>query len=130
VRARDLWSAYLPALAWTGFCTWLLLLPGKELGGAAETTERFEALGHALLIFVLAWLAARSARKMGGDRPRSGWWGVAAAIVYAVLLEVAQQWIPGRGFEWMDIAASVVGALASAEVPGGVDPVRPAARRR
>jgi len=130
VRVRSLWSAYLPALAWAGFCAWLLLLPGEELGEAAETTERFEALGHALLIFILAWLLARSARCWGGDRPRAGWWGVVAAIIYAVLLEVAQQWVPGRGFEWLDIVSSVVGGLASAELPGGVDPLRRTARQR
>jgi VanZ family protein len=129
VRAHDLWSAYLPALAWTGFCSWLLLLPGKELGGAAEATERFEALGHALLIFVLAWLTARSVRLASGDRRGAGWWGVVAAIAYAVLLEAAQRAVPGRGFEWLDIVSSVVGALASAELPGGVDPLRAAARR-
>jgi len=71
-----------------------------------------------VLIFALAWLWARSLRRLAPATRYAGVWAIAAALVYAVVLEVAQRWIPGRGFEWLDIATSAVGALTAAELPG------------
>lgn len=124
MRALGFLTVHLPALAWTGFCTWLLLMPGSDLRGHAETAERFEELGHAVLIFALAWLWARSFRRLAPAVRGAGLWALAGALAYAVALEVAQRWIPGRGFEWLDIATSVVGALAAAELPGVLGPTR------
>jgi len=92
-------------------------LPGAELPGAVTTTLELGA--HLAVFLALAYLAARGYGGDGGDgvstvsrRPKGRTSRVLAAVLaYCVLLEILQIAIPGRGFEFVDIAIGWFGAL-------------------
>ena len=97
---------HLPTLLWFLLVAVLLLLPGEDLPDQ-EMLSWADKPVHALLFAVQCALLARSL-----SPPRARWRIAAAAIptaVLAVVLEVAQLWIPGRTWEWMDLAAGLLG---------------------
>ena len=97
----------------------LLLAPGGALPGAGlpeAVTTALELGVHLVVFLALAYLAARG---YGGDvgdgesRPLQGLRSrvLAAVLAYCVLLEIFQIAVPGRGFEFVDIAIGWLGAL-------------------
>ena len=110
-------SGYLPALLWAGLTAAALLMPGdalRDAGGWIEVPEWLEPwadkLVHFGLFLVLALLVWRASQKGQGG---SGFGGlpIAATLLYVVVLELAQTWIPGRGFEPLDMLAGFGGVL-------------------
>ena len=110
------------AWIWALLTAALLLVPGGDLPGAelAEAVTTALELGAHLVVFVaLAHLAARGYGGDAGDgastvskRPKGRRNRVLAVVLaYCVLLEIVQIAIPGRGFEFFDIAIGWLGAL-------------------
>ncbi len=67
-----------------------------------------DKLVHGFLFFVLAALGLRSARALPGIR-RPLVFVAAATLVYAVILELIQTQVPGRGWELFDLVAGILG---------------------
>jgi hypothetical protein len=116
----------------------LLLAPGSSLPGSGlpETLETALELGaHLVLFLVLAYLAGHGYGGYGGSvgplepagskelagltdpvgrRSRV----FAAVLAYCVLLEILQIAVPGREFEFVDIAAGWFGAVLGSSKRG------------
>ncbi|MDX1503170.1 MAG: VanZ family protein [Thermoanaerobaculia bacterium] len=105
-------TRHLPLALWTVFCTVLLLVPSDSFGSADEQIEALEEIGHAAVIAVLALLAGRSLEVGPRTLRRAAALGTAGAVVYAVATEALQELVPGRGWEGIDVVASVAGAAA------------------
>lgn len=92
------------AIACTIAILTLSLLPAQELRrtGAPHGVEHTVAYLGTSLIYLLA---LRPRRLTGGLRPVLFLWALAAAM------EIAQQFVPGRGAHFSDFAMSALGAL-------------------
>ncbi|MCC5962797.1 MAG: VanZ family protein [Rhodobacteraceae bacterium] len=84
----------------------LLLMPSPEAPSSAPSF--IDKVAHFLLFFALV-LPILSVR------PRWWIWVVPLAIGYGALLEVIQPYF-GRGFDWFDMLANAVGAIAAVPV--------------
>lgn len=92
----------------------VLLMPGRSLNlpqSAPLLDLALDTAGHAVLMFGFALLVVRSLGRRV-SQPRV--WGVAVSALWALLLELLQIPIPGRGWELIDLGSGVVGALAGA----------------
>ena len=102
---------------------------GELLPGGSAPLTWIDALGvsdkleHFSAYFVLAVIPAL------GFEPRKGLMAALSMILLGVLLDVAQLFIPGRDFEYGDIAANTVGVFVGLGVARAVLK-RVAARRR
>ena len=112
-------SRYLPVVLWAGLTAVALLVPGDsihEVGGWIEIPDWLEPwadkLMHFSLFLVLALLVRRSTQG-GRSGPEFGGRPLAGTLLYVVVLEVAQIWIPGRGFEPLDMVAGFAGVLVT-----------------
>ncbi len=96
----------LHALLWSLVVAVLLLAPGDDLA-ISERWDWLDKPAHAALFAVQAALLASA---LGAERRRGR--ELAAALVsglYAALLELAQLWVPGRGFDFWDLVADAAG---------------------
>ena len=78
------------------------VMPGKQLPSNLPWDKALHFIGY----FGLGFLA-----RMGSDK-RPTWLLIIACIVFSLLIEVAQMFIPNRGFEWPDLLANGLGVLA------------------
>jgi VanZ family protein len=98
---------HLPALIWSLAVAALLVTPGDELPDPG-LWDWLDKPGHALLFALHVGLLMRS---FAGSRSRGG--NLAGAVLasglYAVVLEAAQLWVPGRAWDWWDLVADFAG---------------------
>ena len=129
---RTFLTRHLPAIVWTVVVGVVLAVPG---GTFAPITRRVPGWAqgwvdkgvHALLFLVLAALLLNSARAIVAiHRPVAA--VLAATITYALLLELLQTQVSGRGLDPMDFAAGGVGALVGLLVSNWALPPTPAGR--
>jgi len=124
-------SRHVAALTWALLTAVALLLPGdplQETGAWFDLPEWLELLvekvGHWLgpwvdklvhfcLFLVLAWLVRRSFYSTSSESEGAMVKTLAVTLPYIVILEIAQIWIPGRGWETMDLVAGFAGALVA-----------------
>ena len=108
-------TRHLPAIVWAIVVGVLLALPGGTFSPLArrvpDWAESWVDKGvHALLFLVLAALLLHSARGIAAIRRP-----VAAVLVgtltYALLLELLQTQVSGRGLDPLDFVAGGVGAV-------------------
>lgn len=124
---RDLLTVHLPAAVWFVVLTVALAWPKGDLADLPEWWPRllhFQALDkvvHAILFAVLAFLLARSFRRLAIFR-RPLLAAFLAASLYGLVTEIGQETLTDRSGEVGDWVADVVGAAA------GVAPL--ALRRR
>jgi VanZ family protein len=71
-----------------------------------------EILGHLVCFGVLGWLLGRSMRVLGVKRPALV--AVGLSTLFGAALEVGQIWIPGRGFQILDLVTNLLGAVVGA----------------
>ena len=123
-------TRHLPALTWALLTAVALLMPGdplQETGGWFDLPEWLELLvdklGHWLgprvdklvhfgVFLVLALLVRRSFYDTSRDL-EGALKTLAVTLPYIFVLELAQIWIPGRGWETMDLVAGFAGALVA-----------------
>jgi hypothetical protein len=113
---RTFLARALPAALWAALTAVALLTPGEALrrvGGWLEVPEWLEPwsdkLVHLGLFLVLTWLVLRCLPDRGV--------ALSATLLYVVSLEVAQLWIPGRGWEVLDLLAGFAGVLVALLLP-------------
>jgi VanZ family protein len=100
----------VPALAWSILIFWLSsfgTLPNIPL---FRWQDKFE---HAAAFFVLCFLIRRAfafQNAFPALRRRAMMYAVALASVYGVLDEIHQLYVPGRQFDYWDMAADATGA--------------------
>ncbi len=107
------WGRWLPFLAWVGFVV-CVFHPGSAAFSWVGKQPWGDKIAHVLLIGTAAFLldhalARRRVRVCGCAVPLGG-------LVVAVGMtaeEVSQIWIPGRSFEWGDLAANYIGVTAA-----------------
>lgn len=106
----------LPAILWSLLAAVLLLAPGDELPdpGAWEWLDK--PVHAALFAIQFALLV----RPLAGSRPVARHLAIAAlgSGLYALVLETAQLWVPGRAWEWWDLGAALVGIAVAALLVG------------
>lgn len=77
------------------------VMPGKQLPSNLPWDKALHFIGY----FGLGFLA-----RMGSDK-RPTWLLMIACILFSLVIEVAQMFIPNRGFEWADLLANSLGVV-------------------
>lgn len=101
---------FLPAASWTALVAVLLALPGDGFPDVGPGDWLDKPL-HAALFAVHFALLARALA--GGPMPRGATAAALGSAVFALLMETVQLWVPGRGWEWWDLAAGFAGIAAA-----------------
>ena len=103
-------SRYILAVGiWTLLVAVLLVVPGDEVPYPG-LADRFDKPAHALLFTVHFVLLAGALA--GGPRASRASSVATAALgsgLYALLMEAVQLGVPGRGWDWWDLAADLAG---------------------
>lgn len=96
----------------------VLLLSPAELLPEVAGPDWLDKLLHAVVFAIHCALLARG---LAGVGRRVATVAAAALIsaLYALLLETAQLWIPGRSWEWWDVAAGLAGVALAAAIAAG-----------
>ena len=103
-------GSLLPAGLWTAVVVALLALPGSEI--PAPKVDWLDKLAHAVLFAVhYRLLAPALIRRQTAGLPRTA--ATVASTALAAVMETVQLWIPGRGWEWLDLVAGLVGIAAA-----------------
>jgi VanZ family protein len=82
------------------------LMPGKQLPKGLPWDKALHFIGYAGLAFL-----ARM-----GSKKHPSWQIVVGCIGFSLLIEFLQQFIPNRGFEWLDLMANSLGVLTGVVV--------------
>ena len=69
------------------------------------------AMSHVFVYAVLAFLAVRALAHQRDFLPRIFWAAFALTLLYGISDEIHQVFVPGRGFQYVDILMDGVGAL-------------------
>lgn len=77
------------------------MMPGKQLPSGLPWDKALHFVGYLGLGFLA---------RMGSDK-RPAWLLIIACIVFSLGIEVAQMFIPNRGFEWQDLLANSLGVI-------------------
>ena len=112
---------WLPVLLWVGVMLFFSSAPDPYAAVGAQGTTVSDILGHLLGFTVFAVLAIRWLRfRMGKRGKRPILLGIALCLAYALFDELHQMPIPGRSFEWLDLATDAVGALVGAGIMAAI----------
>lgn len=109
------WTAWLLVALWLALLALMLLTPGDEAlfedaHQRTRSTELTDSLGHLVLFAVLAVLLYGAlAQHLPGERALGATLRVSIAL--GLGMELAQHWIPERGFTLYDLAANWLGPL-------------------
>lgn len=119
---RTFLTRHLPAILWTVLVGVLLALPGGTFSSIArrvpEWAEGWIDKGiHAFLFLVLAALWLSSARAIAAVR-RPAVAVLAATLAYALVLELVQTRVSGRGLDPLDFVAGGIGAVVGLLISG------------
>ncbi|RDX37507.1 VanZ family protein [Kangiella sp. HD9-110m-PIT-SAG07] len=77
------------------------VMPGKQLPSNLPWDKALHFVGY----FGLGFLA-----RMGSTK-RPAWLLIIACIAFSLVVEIAQMFIPNRGFEWQDLVANGLGVV-------------------
>lgn len=125
-RRSDLFVRYwLPVLAWAGLIFALSSIPSLKSGLPEPGDFVLRKLGHMVEYAVLALLLRRALWAHGLDQERNGIPTAALALLYAVLDEYHQSFVPGREGSPRDVLIDALGiGAALAFLPGRRSPKR------
>jgi len=100
------------ALLWAGVIAFFSLIPAAAMEGYPIDSSK-SWVYHIVSYFILALLLQRT------DLLQNRY-VILIAILYGFVIEVVQNFIPGRYFDLWDIAANSAGALGGALLPDSV----------
>jgi len=104
---RLLVTAWLPVLAWMGLIYFLSAQPDLPHPEGSVLDLVLSSAAHVAMFAILGFLAMRAFGKS-----RRGWLAALfLAVVYAILDEVHQAFVPGRTPDPWDVVCDVAGAL-------------------
>ncbi|NVJ66998.1 MAG: VanZ family protein [Gammaproteobacteria bacterium] len=89
------------------------LLPGKVL----PSSLIWDKAGHFIAYCGLAGICRFASNK------RADWQLIMAVIVFSFAIELLQQLIPNRSFEWYDLLANSLGALSGTIIAKFIKPI-------
>jgi VanZ family protein len=108
-------KVYGPAVLWGMFILIATLTPGKSL--PSSSLFRFDKLIHVVIFGAFAWLVLRayflSVKNINRSKTNVYLIVAAATILFGILIEGMQQYIPDRGADRYDIIANTVGIIAA-----------------
>lgn len=99
-RIWDFRLAFVAALLLTTIAS---LLPGDQINSSLAQYDKFL---HGGAWLVIAWFATSAFALQAKAR-----WMALALIVWSFAIELAQQWVPMRAFEWADLVANSSGVV-------------------
>jgi len=125
-RWSDLFVRYwLPVLAWAGLIFALSSVPSLRSGLPEPGDFVLRKIGHMVEYAVLALLLRRALRAHGLAQQRDGLLAASLALLYAMLDEYHQSFVPGREGSPRDVLIDAFGiGLALSFLPGRESPKR------
>jgi VanZ family protein len=104
------WLRYkLPLLVWALTILVLTLMPGKNLPHVPLWS--FDKLAHAFVFALLMLLALRAKFKQQKSGNPYAAYLFLSCVFYGMLIELIQNYIPGRSADFNDVIANTVGVL-------------------
>lgn len=101
-----------PLLLWSILLLYLTWSPEVEMPDLGFDAQ--DKAAHFAAFFLLAWLAVRNFSKYEIILlPRAVKQAALFSIVFALVDEIVQFWIPGRSFDPMDAVANLFGTMAA-----------------
>ncbi len=105
-------KAYLPAVAWCIFITFLSVKGGINLPESIWDFLAWDKLAHAFVYGVFAFLIMNGDLKRNIFTKKSIYIALIISILYGILMEFVQWgFFPGRYFEVLDILANIIGSF-------------------
>lgn len=102
----------VPLILWSILLLYLTWSPKVELPDLGFDEQ--DKAAHFLAFFLLAWLAARNFSKYEIIRlPHAVKRAALFSILFALIDETVQIWIPGRLFDPLDAAANLLGTCSA-----------------
>ena len=105
-------KVYAPAILWGMFILVATLTPGKSL--PSSSLFRFDKIIHIIIFGTFAWLVLRASflsnKKNSTNATTYVIVGV-CTIVFGILIEFIQQFIPDRGCDIYDVIANTLGIV-------------------
>ncbi|MCC5922052.1 MAG: VanZ family protein [Cyclobacteriaceae bacterium] len=102
------------AFLWIVLCALLTLLPGSSMPDSASLVKGADKIAHIVMFAVLVFLLIVGFKKQYEFffvRHYAVPFAIACGWIYGIVIEIAQHFIPGRGFEWNDIFADLIGCI-------------------
>lgn len=100
----------VPALIWLLIILWVTLTPGEELPKTPDVIG-FDKLIHLGIFLVLTFLWNRVGNENGTKTKKEIFITnyLVFGILFAILVEYLQQYIPGRSYDYGDMIANITG---------------------
>ncbi|MEN8247363.1 MAG: VanZ family protein [Bacteroidota bacterium] len=99
---------------WVLFIGLLTLIPGGVISGVDWNFLSIDKMIHFIMFLVLAFLGANFFINI--NKPFTIFFAISASLIIAVgygsIIEYTQTFIPKRGFDYADLSANIIGALA------------------
>ena len=96
-------NKYIPALLVGLIILIFSIIPGETVVSAGLNNETYHLNGHFIMYFLLAITLYKGTKNKKVS--------CAASIVYGIILEFVQKSVPGRAFQYLDIALNSFGSL-------------------
>ena len=100
----------VPAVLWLLIILWVTLTPGEELPKTPDIIG-FDKLIHLGIFLVLTFLWNRVGNEKGTKTKKEIFITnyLVFGILFAILVEYLQQYIPGRSYDYGDMIANITG---------------------
>jgi VanZ like protein len=100
-------------ISWVLFIALLTLVPGKVIPNVNWDFLSFDKLIHFSIFSLMAFLGGLSFNR--SNRFQKGYKSILVslfvAILYGIVLEYSQTYIPDRGFDYADMTANITGSV-------------------
>ncbi|HNP18151.1 MAG TPA: VanZ family protein [Fulvivirga sp.] len=99
----------IAAILWAILILVLTLTPGASVPNYKLFS--YDHLGHLAIFSILAFLMSSGIYAQKQQMSKSIQLSLLPAIIYGMVIEVIQEYIPGRSMEWLDLLANCSGSI-------------------